>query len=665
MTAEEILAYKNNYKNQIKQTGKEGVISDEVVLNFFESLNNVPEKDRTEVQKALNKDFSNYNNLNKFYTNCLAIKAVTDMEKIIGLSNMNFENPNLVNYLKENVMDCALHKGLSILKETKPYLTDIEKNFNRMLLEKTLQTPTEESQEKVLNELGQEKGKDVLSKNLEKQKIMAKTLFMAQIGKYDLKQKNSENPIEYDGLISETIVHGGRTNFILPYGYNQEKVMNSLYGEEPENTAELKSRSAATHYVNRQKMNEDGSIKSKSVEESPWSTTLHKVLPKQFGMNIAVGGIGETGPDNKTILPNGSAGHMYVRKELGDKNTCGSLLVGFESADSGATSYTGHKHDFLAKSAQQSAFLADKNLVGKKTDGRMVDLSGLSPEQFEKIMNEFDRVYSTLQKSEDSAQLEKLNHLLTGKRVGEKELIKSLTELSFNKYVLEDTILPARMGFEARINIAEDKIIAPSQNELLKWKDKLDDFTKELKIDLDNPDDLKKMFAVEKVGNKFVTNPLFNDNHITAKDYYKRMKSVNLNGGKIFAFKNGESKAQKIVSENGEFKLVDAKANITKPNKPNLAKRILNAITFGKAYKNELSKYQADLQNFKKENEIEQLVSQQEDLRKADAENELISSSRIPLDSEKLKKDLGMEKVSPNKSEPVAETSKTIQTINK
>ena len=88
-------------------------------------------------------------------------------------------------------------------------------------------------------------------------------------------------------------------------------------------------------------------------------------------------------------------------------------------------------------------------------------------------------------------------------------------------------------------------------------------------------------------------------------------------------------------------------------------------MTITKSTLNILTGNRKKLQNFKKENEIEQLVSQQEDLRKADAENELISSSRIPLDSEKLKKDLGMEKVSPNKSEPVAETSKTIQTINK
>lgn len=240
---------------------------------------------------------------------------------------------------------------------------------------------------------------------------------------------------------------------------------------------------------------------------------------------------------------------MYIRKEIGDEYTCGSLLVGFESADSGATSYTGHKHDFRAVSAQQSAFLADKSLVGKKTDGRTIDLSGLKPEKFEKIMNEFDRVYSNLQRDNDTKGLEKLNSLLSGKRLDEKNLIQSLAELSFNKDILEDTILPARLGFEARQNIPEDKIINPNQSELTSWKNKLVDFMKELKIDLNEPNDLKRLFAVERVGNEWVKKPLFNQENDTAKDYYKRMKAVNLNGGKIYAFKSGEIEAQKVIFE--------------------------------------------------------------------------------------------------------------------
>lgn len=119
ITAEDILANKNNYKNQIKQMGKEIPISDEEVLNLYESKNNIPQKDKTEVEKAMDNDFSNYNNLHKYYRNCIAIKAVIDMENAIGISNMNFDNPDFVKYLKDNLMNCALHKGLSLLKEKK------------------------------------------------------------------------------------------------------------------------------------------------------------------------------------------------------------------------------------------------------------------------------------------------------------------------------------------------------------------------------------------------------------------------------------------------------------------------------------------------------------------------------------------------------------------
>ena len=661
-TKDELLENKTNYKNIIKQQGKEVPISEEEVTSFFESLNNLPEKDKIEIEKALDGDFGNYNNLNKYYRNCLAVKAVLDMEKEIGLQNMNFDNPNFVQYLKNNQMNCALHKGISLLKNEKPYLSGVGESFSRMLLENTLQLPTKENEERVLKELGEAGGRELLQKNLEKQKIMAKTLFMAQIGKYSLKLKNSENPVEFDGFLSETIVHGGRTNIILPYGGDQERVMASIYGITPEETAELKSRSAATHYATRQKMNDDGTVKSKSAEESPWSVTLHKVLPNQFGMNIAVGGIGETGPDKKMILPTGSAGHMYVRKEIGNENACGSLLVGFESADPGATSFTGHKHDFRAVSAQQSAFLADKSLVGKKTDGRTIDLSGLEPEKFEKIMNEFDRVYSGLQKNKDFKQLEKFNNLLTGKRLDEKTLMQSLSELSFNKDVLEETILPARLGIEARVNIPESKIIVPGQSELSNWKNKLDMLAGELKIDFNNQKDMKKLFAVEKVDGKMVSRPLFNEMQDTAKDYYKRMNSVILNGGKIFAFRNGESEAQKVSFENGNFKLESAKSNVEEPTKPSFAKRFLNAITFGMAYENEISKYKTDLKNYNKEKQIEQIVVLTEEGRKADAEKEVVNNNRIPLDSEKLKKDLGMERTNQRqKSQPASQVDKSLK----
>lgn len=662
ITTEEILTNKKNYKNQIKQLGREGSISEEEILNFFDSVKNIPEDDRAEVEKAIAKDFSNYNNLDKYYRNCIAIKAVNDMEKVFEIKDMNFENPNFVEYLKNNLMNCALHKGFSVLKDEKPYLSEIGKNFSRMLLEKTLQIPTKEKEDKVISELGENQGKEILKKNLEKQKIMAKTLFMAQIGNYSLKQKNNDNPIDYEGLLSETIVHGGRTNIILPYGYGQEKVMDSIYGKDPETSAELKSRWAATHYVTQQKMNDDGSVKGRSVEESPMGINLFKVIPKQFGMNIAVGGIGEEGPDKKTILPNGTAGHMYIRKALGDEKTCGSLLVGFESADSNATSFTGHKHDFLAKSAQQSAFLGDKNLVGKKTDGRTIDLSGLSPEKFEKIMNEFDRVYSNLQNEKDSKQLEKLNSLLTGKRLDEKNLIQNLTQLSFNKDILEDTILPARLGFQARINISEKQIPALAQSELSGWKEQIEKITSELKIDLNNSCDLKRLFAVEKVNGKFTAKSLFDEKHDNARDYYKRIKGVTLNGGRIFAFKNGESEAKEVTFENGEFKLNKAKNELTQPVKPSLGKRVLNTITFGIAFKNEISIYNSELKNFEQEKQLSEVVLKQEENRKIDAENEIENNNRILLDSEKLKKDLGMEASSQKqKTQPIKETEKSLK----
>ena len=54
-------------------------------------------------------------------------------------------------------------------------------------------------------------------KKLSKTSVLAKTLFLAQLGKYALRE--GEEVKDYTGSLAETFAHGGRTNFILPLNH--------------------------------------------------------------------------------------------------------------------------------------------------------------------------------------------------------------------------------------------------------------------------------------------------------------------------------------------------------------------------------------------------------------------------------------------------------------
>lgn len=395
------------YKKDSKLKGFDSVLSEEEVRNLDESLDNIPEKYKKEFEMARNGNYSQFNGLAPYLKNYLGAKKMQEFKQKCGeKAPLNDETKK---FLEENAMDGAFRVAVSSSKHVDESMNKYEVYMNEYLLVRTLTPPSEEEKRNVVSRLGDEKkAEEVISKNIEKQLIMAKTLFMAHLGKYDLKETETSS-VEYTGSIAETIVHGGRTNFILPYGGDQARMMQSYTGEHPEKDAGLEGRIAATHYTSGRKVNADGTLEKESKEEKPAKYELNKILAKQYGMDVAVGGIGSMGPDKQAILNDGSAGHMYIRKETGDSKTCGSLLIGFESAASGKVSFTGHKHNLLAKSSKQSAFMADKFGQGIKTDGRTVDLSGLDSESFTQMMEEFDKCYREMQKQGNSVKLQKFN----------------------------------------------------------------------------------------------------------------------------------------------------------------------------------------------------------------------------------------------------------------
>lgn len=461
LTEKQLEGIIKNYNTKVKTQGRQIPLNDNEYTNISENIDNIPSEYKNYFDEARAGDFSHFQKLPHLLRNYL---GTLEYEKFTQqCRNQNINNPDVVNYLKQNAMNPAFRAGVDMYKD-KQFFKDCDAYMSNYIFQKTLTPPTNEEKSNLSRELNNNEQaiNKALSQNMAKQEILAKTLFMAQLGKYYLQDRKG-NPTEHNGLLTESFVHGGRTNFILPYGGDQQRLMESFTGREPKNDAGLDTRFSATHYINRREVNSAGFPTKEPKEIKPRAPG--KLMSNQYGMNISAGGIGAMGPNNKVIQANGSAGHMYIRKELGDNKHCASLMIGFESSETGATSFTGHKHNALAKSSKQSSFLADKNGVGAKKGGRVVDLSGLDAETFTEMMNAFGEKYRALQANANNAKdfkkLQELNSVLCGKLQSPEKFKETLKGLGIDENLINRTVDTARKGFQARFvpeNITRDKL---------------------------------------------------------------------------------------------------------------------------------------------------------------------------------------------------------------
>jgi hypothetical protein len=174
-------------------------------------------------------------------------------------------------------------------------------------------------------------------------------------------------------------------------------------------------------------------------------------------MDIAVGGMGKTGPDGKVITGEGESGHVYMRLEKGDAKHCGSLMIGIEGSAPGKSSYLGNDHGIRAKSAKQSAFLAGKSIIGKKVGGRQVDLSGISSSDLVDALKQFERAYKEMQQNAVNSnrngvdywsdKLTDINTMLMGKPMDKEKMMQMFQALNMKDPKLSDMLSDARRGY--------------------------------------------------------------------------------------------------------------------------------------------------------------------------------------------------------------------------
>ena len=441
------------YKKSVKATGKERPLTPDEYSSVGKNLDNIPSDYKSKFDLAHGGDYSKFEKLPLLLRNFLGASEIVQFHNTCGI-NPSLDDQKVRDYLISKDTNPAFRAGITALKNSsdaaeRSFANAADRFLSNSMMKKTLMPPSEEDVQRFTTRVGAEKAPAELEQNLARQRVMAKTFLMAQIGKYEI-LKTGKTKESLDEQLSETLAHGGRTNFILPNGNDSQRVFDAYLGENGGKAAGVSKRLAATHYASRRELDSNGAIVSESEEEKPAFFKLHKIMSSQYGMNIAAGGIGAEGPDQKAIAGRGESGHAYMRMESGDEKHCGSLLFGIEGCEPGTTNALGHVHDFRAKSAKQSAFLAGKGAVGKKLGGRQIDLSGVSAQELAGILSTFDKKYAELQKGANTPEgrdkLAAINDMLMGKHMETEKLLGMFNELGMGGNEITEAVNKARQG---------------------------------------------------------------------------------------------------------------------------------------------------------------------------------------------------------------------------
>lgn len=516
-------------------------------------------------------------------------------------------DPKVQQALREHAMDPVFRVGVSIARHQgtaqAQELEKCEQLMNQYVMEKTLAPVSPQAQQRVAQTLG-DRAPEALRANQEKQLMMAKILFLGQLGRFDQRDKDGRVK-PYDETLSEAFCHGGRTKIALPYGKGQTHMMETLVGEKPKQTMGMDNRKAGTHYVGRPKVNEQGQIVGSWQELKPPPWFLPMTLSSEHkGVNVAVGGLGELGPTGKPILHDGGNGHMYMRQIKGNQNHCGVLLVGFENSGPGKKGTLGKPHGLSGSKAAQSVFMADKGAPGASEDGRSVDLSGMDINRFCQVMNTFDAHYRKLiaqASTPDGAQrIEEFNRKLCGSYMDSNTLCQTLQSMGLSTEQAQQTVNASRRPPVQAYDLPSHKVTPVSEQRMVSWDTKLrQKLNDALNLDLSDPTHTQQRLAVmENCAGTWKMVPLFDPKlHATPQARYERFCSLNNQGREIYAYGLGEQMPRRLsfapdrdtdVSVSEQHNAIPP----ARPQKPGFLKRQLNKLTFGWAFRKEMDRYQ-------------------------------------------------------------------------
>jgi hypothetical protein len=206
----------------------------------------------------------------------------------------------------------------------------------------------------------------------------------------------------YEGPVIKVLSHGGRVNIRIPKlirdGQNDPYALPDWLGITPEEQHQpvgekgVFPRAFGTHYMAISKDKADGSRGTFEEKGQQLAAVRGKLHPDVdlYGMNLAIGGIGNKDFNGDVILPDGAHGHMFIgfRKPTYEKD--GALQIGIETTGPHAPSTVGYIHNMFSSEKTANPISSAGGLktdkVGEGKDNpRTVDLARLGDNWLKKL----------------------------------------------------------------------------------------------------------------------------------------------------------------------------------------------------------------------------------------------------------------------------------------
>lgn len=430
-----------DYAKRIKNPSGKGIVADrrmraETMMKLQDLLSDPEVNPGEAFKRATNPekpDFSMYGDLPGLLKDYL---AEMKLQEFAFKTNGSFDpsSPLVQRNLEKYSLDPTFRTGVNLRKHRPGSAEDMkacDSYMNMYIMEQTMKPVSMEQAERV-NDVARRDANQILKRNEDKQVFLAKMMFLSQLGRFDQNEASGTRK-PYESTITEAFSHGGRTGFILPPGKGQKKLFEALLGRNYYDKSGVKGRVAATHKVKQQTYHQDGTI-ARLFEEK----TSKGSFKKQYGMNLALGGIGQIGPNQKPIMDQGMDGHMYMNIQKGGDRRSGSLLIGIENEGPGKTGRLGYAHTAAAVKSDQSAFMSDKQGLGKEIGGRTIDLSHIDPDTLSKMISDFEKGYRSMMQSAKSnmnsmKELLDVNRSLCGKYMNPEDMANLMTHVGIQR----------------------------------------------------------------------------------------------------------------------------------------------------------------------------------------------------------------------------------------
>ena len=287
-------------------------------------------------------------------------------------------------------------------------------------------------------------GRDIYARS-----FILKSLLLAQLGSFKKisgdGKKTPKSEDDWPGSVATAFAHCSRVMYTLPSekstSKEQAKAFREGYMGEKKGFHEkvgFVERGAATHRAS-------AASGKKKAKEQKWKLGWYL---DQSGINVAVGGLGQKGIGGRTLLNDGSCGHLYRYYREGSSSEQGVMMLGFESDAFKKKNQLGHTHG-LGNGEYCSSFGGQRvDEIGNKYGGRTVDASKVHLDLVHDMFEAIDRIMmddSNL--AEQKRKLTRIADILSGKRIaGDQTAQQALLQELFGT-VDEDRLEQMQQGW--------------------------------------------------------------------------------------------------------------------------------------------------------------------------------------------------------------------------